>query len=237
MQKLSYARLTQFAVLLLIAPALVSEIFLRSGKGEESGLGHMFYVTTIVVVTMCYFFANFFIARTFHRSGHAGKWPVFVAAFSAIVACCGFIPTALGLLEQYALYWEALGDIGFIGMGCVSAYAIGYDLLKTHDVSAREVWGSIALYLIVGVTFSYVYGLIAQFNSNAFSETFVAGVESRPDLIYFSFVTQMTVGYGDITPLSQLARNVVILHGAFGILYPPILIARLVNLFILKRSD
>lgn len=95
----------------------------------------------------------------------------------------------------------------------------------------REVWGSIALYMIVSVAFSYVYGLITILNEAAISD-----LQAR-DLIYFSFVAQMSVGFGDIVPISPLARNVVILHGAFGILYPPILIARLVNLFMAGHDE
>ena len=236
MQRLSYERLTQFAALLLLAPAIVSEALVTSSEELQEGIGHTIYASTVVIVTASYFFANFFIARTFQRSGSAGRWPVIIASVSAIVGFAAFIPSSFGLWASYGSSREALGDIGFIGIGCVSAYAIGHDLLKARVVTTREVWGSIALYLIIGVTFSYVYGLVGHFNVLAFSEPFKAGVDSRADLVYFSFVTQMTVGFGDILPLSQLARAVVILHSVFGMLYPPILIARLVNLYIVGGS-
>lgn len=237
MHKLRYERLTQFAVLMLLAPALVSEIVIATGGSSETGTGHWLLISTIVLVTGAYFLANFFIARTFHRSGSGGKWPVAIASVSAIVAFASFFTSSFGILNEYGTVRDVLGDLGFIGMGYVSAYAIGYDLLVARKVTSREVWGSIALYMIVGVTFSYVYGLITILNETAFSEIFEPGIFSRPDLIYFSFVTQMSVGFGDIVPVSPLARNVVILHGAFGILYPPILIARLVNLFMAGRDE
>lgn len=237
MQALSYERLTQFAALLLLAPAIVSAIQDTGPQERAADYHRWFYVPTVLIVTASYFFANFFIARTFQRSGAAGRWPVAIASVSAVMGFMAFIPGAFGLLSDYDTARESIGDLGFIGMGCVSAYAIGHDLLKARTVTAREVWGSIALYLIIGVTFSYIYGLIAYFGPKAFSEPFVVGLESRTDLIYFSFVTQMTVGFGDILPVSHLARSVVILHSVFGMLYPPILIARLVNLFIVGRGE
>ena len=237
MHALSYERLTQFAALMLLAPAVVSEVLGTFDERQADVFHAWVYVPVVLIVTASYFLANFFIARTFQRSGAAGKWPVAIATVSAVMGFVAFIPGAFGLFPSYAHLREPIGDLGFIGMGCVSAYAIGHDLVKARTVTSREVWGSIALYLIVGVTFSYIYGMIANYNPRAFSEHFVAGIDSRSDLIYFSFVTQMTVGFGDILPLSQLARSVVILHSVFGMLYPPILIARLVNLFIVSRAD
>jgi hypothetical protein len=49
-------------------------------------------------------------------------------------------------------------------------------------------------------------------------------------LIYFSFVTLTTVGYGDVTPVHPLARSLALMEGLTGQLYPAILLARLVTL-------
>jgi hypothetical protein len=51
-------------------------------------------------------------------------------------------------------------------------------------------------------------------------------------LLYFSLVSLTTVGYGDIVPVSGLARPVVVLEGVFGTLYLAVMIARLVGLHI-----
>ena len=236
MQLVSYERLTVFAALLILVPALVSEIMTGSGIDQTQGIGNTVLVGSIILVTASYYFANYFIARTFVRTNPSQQWAMRWAILSAIVAMANFLPQSLGLFGSFNKWSQVLGDLGFIGMGAVSAYAISSDLLNAKKVRAREVWGSIALYVIVGVTFSYVYGTIALINPDAFSEPFTSGVSDRPELIYFSFVTQMTVGFGDIIPISGLARNVVILHGLYGILYPPILIARLVNLYIVGRG-
>jgi hypothetical protein len=49
--------------------------------------------------------------------------------------------------------------------------------------------------------------------------------------LYFSFITLSTVGYGDIIPLSEVARMLAILEAMFGMFYMALLIARLVSLY------
>jgi uncharacterized membrane protein len=56
------------------------------------------------------------------------------------------------------------------------------------------------------------------------------------DYLYFSFVTLSTLGYGDVTPVSHLARSMAILIAVTGQLYMTILIAMLVGKF-LARSE
>lgn len=50
-----------------------------------------------------------------------------------------------------------------------------------------------------------------------------------PDFIYFSFVTLTTLGFGDVSPLSPVARFLVYLEAIFGQFYLAILVASLVG--------
>jgi hypothetical protein len=50
------------------------------------------------------------------------------------------------------------------------------------------------------------------------------------DLIYFSFVTLTTTGYGDIMPLHPYARSLANVEAIIGQIYPATLLARLVTL-------
>jgi hypothetical protein len=55
-------------------------------------------------------------------------------------------------------------------------------------------------------------------------------------LIYFSFVTLTTTGYGDVFPLHPIARSLCNLEAVIGQLYPATLLARLVTLEMAHRS-
>ena len=48
-------------------------------------------------------------------------------------------------------------------------------------------------------------------------------------MIYFSFITLTTLGYGDITPVSRMAKNLALLEAVWGQTYLAVLVARLVG--------
>jgi hypothetical protein len=101
-------------------------------------------------------------------------------------------------------------------------------VLRQGPVTRRRIQGAIAAYVLLGLTWSYAYTLVALCRPGAFSG--VDGGDAPAPLIYFSFVTLTTLGYGDITPIHPVARSLAILEALTGQIYPAILLARLVAL-------
>jgi hypothetical protein len=95
-------------------------------------------------------------------------------------------------------------------------------------VTSHRLVGAVAAYLLVGVTWAHAYGLIEAVRHGSFQ---AAGgpVGAYPRFLYYSFVTLTTVGYGDITPVSSAARSLSNLESLVGVLYPAILIGRLLS--------
>jgi hypothetical protein len=54
--------------------------------------------------------------------------------------------------------------------------------------------------------------------------------------IYFSFITLTTTGFGDVTPVSNPARSLVILEAALGQLFVAITISILVGTYISRSG-
>jgi len=50
-------------------------------------------------------------------------------------------------------------------------------------------------------------------------------------LLFFSFMTLTSIGYGDITPATDQAQSLAILEGVAGVLYVAVLVARVVNAY------
>jgi hypothetical protein len=101
---------------------------------------------------------------------------------------------------------------------------------RAGPVSVHRIQGAIAGYLLLGLVWAAAYDLVAAFVPGAF----VTGQGRAPDdqdLLYFSFVTLTTVGYGDVTPVSPAARSLALAEALAGQLYPAILLARLVALY------
>ncbi len=101
-------------------------------------------------------------------------------------------------------------------------------------VTLSRILGAVAAYLLLGLVWVGAYHLVELAHPAAF-----AGLApgDPQHLIYFSFVTLTTTGYGDVTPLHPAARSLAMLEALVGQLYPAILIARLVSLEVQSRSE
>ena len=107
-------------------------------------------------------------------------------------------------------------------------------------VTAARVTGAVAVYLLFGLTFAYLYGLLEQLLPGAFNLPEHSSFDDATQVdsfTYFSFITLTTLGYGDITPVHPAARMFVAIQALFGQLYPATLLARLVSLEIMHRQQ
>jgi len=107
-------------------------------------------------------------------------------------------------------------------------------VLTAKRVNAEVLCASISAYLTMGLIWAMAYRLVATFSATAFAFSSPEAA-NRPmegfTAFYFSFVTLSTVGYGDITPVSSVARMLAVLESMTGTLYVAVLIARLVALY------
>jgi hypothetical protein len=99
-------------------------------------------------------------------------------------------------------------------------------------VTFHRIIGAVLLYLNIGLTFAALFCFVALMVPNAFSgmEPLQDNLAVASKLIYFSFVTLTSVGYGDIAPLHPFARSLANIEAIIGQLYPATLLARLVTL-------
>jgi voltage-gated potassium channel len=123
------------------------------------------------------------------------------------------------------------------------AFVIGhllYFILHAPVVNVEVLCASIAAYLMLGLMWTVAYWLVDQLTpGSAFSFNTSRGAQSMNGFtgFYFSFITLSTVGYGDITPVSQAARWLAAMEAMTGLLYVAVLIARLVSLYSSAKSD
>jgi hypothetical protein len=107
-------------------------------------------------------------------------------------------------------------------------------ILRAPIVDSEVLCASVSAYLLLGLAWTMAYWFVAEMTPNAFSfNTAAVAKESMEgfNAVYFSFVTLSTVGYGDITPISKVARMLAALEAMTGLLYVAVLIARLVSVY------
>lgn len=98
-------------------------------------------------------------------------------------------------------------------------------------VTLHRIIGAVQLYLDIALIFVALFCFVALTVPDAFAGLQVSNNLALVDkLIYFSFMTLTSVGYGDITPLHPFARSLADIEAIIGQLYPATLLARLVTL-------
>jgi hypothetical protein len=113
----------------------------------------------------------------------------------------------------------------------VIMWVVARAVFEPGRITYHRVIGAILLYLTIGLVFVALYSMVGALSPRAFNGVSVAIRTSLPsDLVYFSFTTLTTVGYGDIVPVHPFARSLSNLEAIIGQLYPATLLARLVSL-------
>jgi len=156
------------------------------------------------------------------------RWHVPVAAVLAL-PFLGFqwLPVAMGKTgaEPYLM-------AGVVAFYCFTTLTILAHVLRGSTISDDELYGAISVYLLLGFTFASGYLLMESIQPGTFTvdaDHDPDGVVNWSDLLYFSFVTLTTLGYGDMAPVTSQARSLCLLEALLGPLYIAVLIARLVG--------
>lgn len=143
-----------------------------------------------------------------------------------------------GTLRIFFPYLEV--DIFTLIFNCLFFAFVIFTLLReifTVSVITRDIiFAAISVYILLGIFYGLAFILLEYFIPGSFSgvtenfQSFSLNTSFGEDLIYFSFVSLTTLGYGDIIPVSQPAKYLAILEAIIGQVYLTVMIARLIGL-------
>ncbi len=185
----------------------------------------------IVFTGFGFLFALVLVAGVFVMSGSLSAVIVMLVAIGMAGTGAFFRLKAPSIHDTYLFSgaWLIIG-ITLFGVVARAVFARG-------RVTYHRVVGAILLYLTIAVTFVALFTFVGLLVPNAFSGL---SLEDSPalasKLIYFSFVTLTSTGYGDIVPVDPLARSLCNIETIIGQLYPATLLARLVTLELADRG-
>jgi hypothetical protein len=118
-------------------------------------------------------------------------------------------------------------------MGAVTI-ALLYYVLDWHPITTDKVFGAVAAYVLIAFSFACLFGLLQQVQPHAFHASTVHAPDEHLDwstMMYFSFTVLTSTGFGEITPVTRMARSLIIIEQVLGVMYVAFLIARLANLY------
>jgi hypothetical protein len=143
-----------------------------------------------------------------------------------------------GIVLVLSIVHETVGGVGdgatrlmnaaLVGLGPpVIAVGVIHDLRAFGRVRLQAVMGVLALYLLLGMLFAFVYGAMDRLGGDPF---FASGDATTPSrCIYFSFTTLTTVGYGDFVARSDLGHTLAVFEALLGQIYLVTIVSVLVS--------
>ena len=147
----------------------------------------------------------------------------------------------------WSSYFVKLSTLGVVGGLCGAAFfifAIIQILIFIYSqkkVTRDLIVGAAIVYLLMALTWSFIYGVLESLHPGSFSIPEIQGISTSRHFLYYSFVTITTLGYGDITPVTSLARSLCVLEAVIGQLYLVVQVAWLVGVHVsqsmLKKSE
>jgi voltage-gated potassium channel len=159
------------------------------------------------------------------------RWLLWARIVVVVSVAVAILATAIGS-----------GDTPVISTGLVGAFmAIGAPiaiirrLADEKVVNLQVLAGALCLYLLIGLFFTFVYGII---NAVDTQPLFVqqSGEASSANITYFSFVTLTTTGYGDLTLRGDAPRLLAVTEALFGQLYLVSAVALVVSRLGMERA-
>jgi Ion channel len=159
----------------------------------------------------------------------AANW---VAAGSIVCAIVLIVIASEMESRQSTIADAYLDAIAWLIAGITLSVVVARRVFGPGRITFHRIVGGILLFLAIGLTFVALFGLVALNAPDVFKglQTLPGNFAIAGNLIYFSFVTLTTIGYGDIVPLHPYARGLANLEAVIGQLYPATLLARLVTL-------
>lgn len=205
-------------VVLLLA--LITIIFILPGMSRQREL--------LITILLCTLVISGLFAADFSR-----------AAFR-ILFSIGFLVIILTILNLLFPDIQYLNPFTFI-LNTLFFIVVTIALVS-HVASAGEVHRSTLLsainsYLLIGLTFSILFLILDIFIPGSFIQVEAIEAGGLSSFIYYGFVTLTTLGYGDITPSTPLARSLASFTALFGQLYLVIVMALLIGKFLGRKRN
>jgi len=110
------------------------------------------------------------------------------------------------------------------------------EIFKTKIIDSHIISSAISIYVLVGIFWYLLFMFLLMIDPDSFDIRNFNPEMVSIDMIYFSFTTLTTLGYGDITPVSYTAKMWSITEAMMGVMFLAVMISRVVSLFGSKKK-
>ena len=185
----------------------------------------------IFLILYQFLYASMFAAGIYITSD--SRRHVIITASTALTYLVFGFWYALDPTDEWKILTAYLALIPFLAT--VINVLVRYIFLA-RSVTRDVIYAAISIYLLLGAIFVPMYGILESLSPGSFVDGAAPdGPVSWQQLIYYSYATLTTMGYGDVLPVSWWARSFASAEAIVGVLYLAILMARLVGLYTQKE--
>lgn len=114
----------------------------------------------------------------------------------------------------------------------ITIFSLLQDITHQKRVTRDIILGALCVYFMIGLLYAAIYVYLVFQNPDSFYFNTAKNqthLERSYNLIYFSFTTLSTVGFGDIVPKTFMAKGLVVIEEITGLFYLAVLVSRLVT--------
>jgi Ion channel len=215
----------------------------RLAEMRETWRDPLLTALTVLLVLLMFVVAPLHAAGVIHAQAYGiGMGLVLVAGvfvMSASPFAVAAMLLAIGLLIAARLLPSAeqarlnvrFEAAAWVTIGFALIWVVARAVFAPGQVTYHRIIGAVLLYLTIGLVFVGLFTLVGVVSPGSFSGLRIDNAPGlASELIYFSFVTLTSIGYGDIVPVHPVARSLCNMEGIIGQLYPATLLARLMTL-------
>jgi len=157
----------------------------------------------------------------------------------AIIASALVLPLIIATWSTYFVEIKTLSMLTRIFGTLFFAYAainILRIIVKSEEVTRETIFAAVVAYLLIALMWAFLYMILELASPGSFSFPDWGSRGETMQFEYLSFVTITTLGYGDITPVTDQASALVLIEAVIGQIYLVVLVAWLVGMYVSRRS-
>jgi voltage-gated potassium channel len=217
MKRLNFEYLLVGLLLLLLSVAIARE----AGVGREDR--HLFIVPILCIMLL------------------GGVWSLVSEKKLLII---GGIIAVLGIAAATINFFLHIPELVLVNIGIMLVFSLASTwiayrhMVLSGEIDINKIIGAICIYLLLGLNWAIFYLFINVSIPDSFNGLTATEIGNQiPELLYYSFVTMTTLGYGDLTPVKPLARTFAFLEAIVGQFYVAVLVAWLVGKYLSGKDQ
>lgn len=155
---------------------------------------------------------------------------------SSVAAVIWMVCSVISFFAPASSFATILSQLAIIPAQLLMTIALVRYIYTSKVVNLNVMMTAITIYIFIGSMFTPLYVIISKLDVGAFVDNGLGVAPQWQQLVYFSFVTLATLGYGDVLPLNAWARSLATVEGMVGVLYVALIMGRLIGVYSQERN-